>query len=314
MNKLRTLIPLLLSIFLTSNLISQAKDAKTAEKEPAKSTGTSSPATSILGDREKAAKMKQDFYTKLLRDSNFTPELKIDNTIKLKDISVLRKAALNGKGDVLDVQLNFENLVNTTREYSVFVLALNESTAEVRNSLAPPPVWRNNFPGKGKMVTDFSVLVPAKAREKAKPDDVFKAIWGDEGFKKYKEVLDYDEQKGFNVKLGEPGLEEYAFFLSNKIATEALPFTVYSDEVKKPTDSDYSMSADEQKKDMNDTAAKHSWTIFYSKYKTTVFTHHYSQFRPDFYFFNKIVVLVFDKDKKLIYRVIKDIGRIKEKK
>ena len=66
---------------------------------------------------------------------------------------------------------------------------------------------------------------------------------------------------------------------------------------------------------MNNKAVdSHTYTVFNSKYKTTVTTHHYSEFRNNFFFFNRVAVLIFNDKNELVYRNITDIGKKREHK
>jgi hypothetical protein len=242
----------------------------------------------------------------LLKDYNALPAL--DPSFTVKDITYLRRAAHNGKGDVLDVQINILNNESSSRDYAIYVLAYNEAKNTVFNKLAPPPAWRDNDPNIKNTIVNFSVLAP----EKITPKDV----WGEAELKKKQDASESKKLKGYENKLGEPSLNEYLIYLSKK-PEKALKFKLYAEEVEvgKSTVSNYESSDAELKRDMNLTAVnKHTYTIFNAKYKTTIMTHHYSEFRPDFYFFNKVAVLIFDSKNNLVHRSIQNIGKTKERR
>jgi hypothetical protein len=254
-------------------------------------------------DDKKSAPAKDETLA-MMKD--YTPVPTLDPSFTVRGINFLRRAAHNGKGDVLDVQFSIENQEASTRDYSVYVLAYNEAKNPVFNTLAPPPAWRENDPNSKNTIIKFSVLAP----EKITPKDV----WGDAVLKQKTDKVESNKLKGYEAELGEPSLNDYMLYLSKK-PDKALKFKLAGEAIEKTTVSNYESSSDELKRDMNLTAVnKHTYTIFNSKYKTTILTHHYSEFRPDFVFFNRVAILIFDKDNKLVYRTIQDIGKKREVK
>ncbi len=288
MNKLFKL-SLFLTISLTLTLLAQETpkgNVQPPAKEPAKSEAKKEDTVAML--------------------KNYTPIAQLDPSFTVTEISYLRRAAHNGKGDVLDVQVNLENKDTTTRDYSIYVFAYHESKIPVINKLAPPPVWRENDPNKDNRTIDFSVLCP----EKVSPKDV----WGEAGLKAKEEKSEKEKLKGYTFVVGEPSLNEYMLYLTTK-PDKALKIKLYSENVpkEKQTETNFKNDEAELKRDMNNKAVDtHTYTVFNSKYKTTVTTHHYTEFRNTFFFFNKVAVLIFDKDSKLVYRSIQDIGKKRE--
>ena len=106
MNKLFKYLFLSLTIALTLTLIAQ---------EPAKNTAP--PAK----DGAKADAKKDDLA--LLKE--YTPIPQLDPSFTVSGTSYLRRAAHNGKGDVLDVQINIANNEASLRDYSIYVFAYN---------------------------------------------------------------------------------------------------------------------------------------------------------------------------------------------
>jgi hypothetical protein len=287
MNKLFKYLFLSLTISLTLTLLAQ---------DPAKNTAP--PAK----DGAKADAKKDDLA--LLKE--YTPIPQLDPSFTVSGTSYLRRAAHNGKGDVLDVQINIANNEASLREYSIYVFAYNETKIPIVNPLAPPPVWRDNDPNKLNTTVDFSVLCP----EKITPEDV----WGKEGLKAKQEKSEKEKLKGFTYVVGEPSLNEYMLYLTKK-PEKALKFKLYYEDVPKDkvTESNFKNDEAELKRDMNNKAVdSHTYTIFNSKYKTTITTHHYSQHRANFFFFNRVAVLIFDSKNALVYRSIEDIGKKRE--
>lgn len=287
MNKLIKYLFLSITIALTISLFAQ--DSKTTANAPAKD-----------GAKSEA----KDVTVAMLKDYVAMPAL--DPSFTVNNISFLRRSAHNGKGDVLDVQINIANNEASMRDYSIYVLAYHESKIPVTNVLAPPPVWRENDPNKLDTRIDFSVLSP----EKITPEDV----WGKDGLKARQDAAEVKKSKGYTYVVGEPSLNEYLLYLS-KNTGKALKYKLYYEEVPKDktTESNYKSDEAELKRDMNNKAVdSHTYTVFNSKYKTTITTHHYSQHRANFFFFNRVAVLIFDSKNALVYRSIQEIGKKRE--
>ena len=290
MNKLFKL-SLFLTISLTFTLFAQ-ETPKANTQPPAK-------------DGAKSEAKKEDTMA-MLKD--YTPIAQLDPSLAVTGITYLKRAAHNGKGDVLDVQVNLENTDHSTRDYSIYVFAYHETKIPVVNKLAPPPVWRENDPHKLDTTVDFSVLSP----EKITPE----IVWGADGLKARQEKSEKEKLKGYHYVVGEPSLNEYMLYLTKK-PEKALKIKLYSEAVPKDkvTETNFKNDEAELKVDMNNKAVdSHTYTVFNSKYKTTVTTHHYSEFRNNFFFFNRVAVLIFNDKNELVYRNITDIGKKREHK
>ncbi len=298
MRLFKNLIKLLILLFAITVIAEEAKN-------------TRPPA-----DDKKAAPAKDETLA-LMKD--YTPLPILDPSFTVRGVNFLRRAAHNGKGDVLDVQFNVENQEGgPSREYSFYVLAYHEAKNPVFNKLAPPPEWRENDPNKKNTIIKYSVLVPNPLPNQDSAKKVItptpKDVWGDASLKQKTDKVDFNRSKGYEALLGEPNLNEYMIYLA-KNPDKSQKFQLAGEAIDKPTVSNYESSDAELKRDMNLTAVNmHTFTIFNAKYKTTISTHHYSEFRPNFVFFNRVAILIFDKDKKLVYRTIQDIGKKREVK
>lgn len=263
---------------------------------------------------------------------NYSPLAVYDYRMQVKNISFIRKYAANGRGEMLDVQVDFESRDVKTNEYAIYVLALHESNAvePVARSLAPHPKWRSSDPLKERRIVNFSHLVGGK---KIKAEELHKAIWNGlepkgtglfskQSYEDRKKQIDIAQNKGQRVKLGEPTFDEYTLYLSQN-PKDALKFKLYGNGGEGPKTKEEGFITDykpittpEDDADfykMDTFPNNHSYSIHAARKKTTVFTHHYSQYRPDYYFFNKVIVLVFDpsrKTNKLVHRSFHNIKGI----
>lgn len=265
---------------------------------------------------------------------NYSPLAVYDYRLRVKNISFIRKYAANGRGEMLDVQVDFGSKDNKSNEYSIYVLALNESNAvePVARSLAPHPKWRSVDPLMEKKIINFSHLIGGK---KIEPNELHKAIWdglepkgtglfGKQTYEDRKKQAAEAQTRGERVKIGEPALDEYVLYLSQN-PKDALKFQVYGNmsgaiEKEKRFITDYKPAQTPEDEgdfyNLKTFPNNHSYTIHAARNKTSVFTHHYSAYRPDYHFFNKVVVLVFDPSRstnKLVHRSIHDITGIKLK-
>jgi hypothetical protein len=260
--------------------------------------------------------------------TNYSPLAVYDYRMTVKNISFSKRHALSGRGEVLDVQVDMFTQDTKDNKYSIYVLALNESNAvePVARALAPHPSWRPLDPKKDKKMINFTSLVAGK---KIPKEELMKAVWdnlkpqGTGLFDKRtfderkKEIADRQTQ-GQRVTLGEPDLEEYILYLSQNPG-DAKEFSLFGTlngpEPAKYLEADYKgITEEENTKDIYASFPDHTYTFLYDKTKTSVITHHYSEYRPDFFFFNKVVILIFDpsRDKnKLVHRSIHDLGKMK---
>jgi hypothetical protein len=273
-------------------------------QEPEADVTTSTPSN---GGSAAGGDSKVDYKT-------YNPLAVHDYRFDVNAVTFNKRYADNGRGQVLDVQIELKSNVREDVEYSVYVLAVNEtnSVEPVSRALAPHPKWRPVDPKKEKKIINFSDLMPQNVAAKE--------IWGEKQFNSRKADVDKRQNLGQRVKLDDPTLEEYVLYLS-KNPQKALKYKLYGEKgpqgPEKVFVSNYSpIKAEEDAVDVYESYNKHNYTVYQNKYKTTVFSHHYNQYRPNFYPYNKIVVLIFDpnrKENQLVYKIILDLGNLKVK-
>jgi hypothetical protein len=234
-----------------------------------------------------------------------------DPRIRLKKISFVRRHADTGKGEFLDVQIELQSRVAKAHNYSIYVIAVHERDAQNDDeiSLVPYPSWRPYNPKKEKKIVTFSNIMPA--------DVPPVEIWGEEELKKRQEEIDKMILRGYEADLGEPNFDEYMRYLSMNPG-KALPFTLYGEEgpaKEKILVHNYTAQTEEERKVWrHETLKDHTYTMYSAKYQATIITHHFTKYRPNFYTFNKVGILIFDPTKEknnLIMRKIIDIGDLK---
>ncbi|NCN11516.1 MAG: hypothetical protein GW938_16895 [Leptospira sp.] len=234
-----------------------------------------------------------------------------DPRIKLKKVSFVRRHADTGKGELLDVQIELESRTNKPNNYSIYVIAVNERDAQNddERKLVPYPSWRPWNPKADKRIVTFSNIMPVNVEPKE--------IWGEEAFNKKQAEVDKMILRGYEAEMGEPNFDEYMRYLTENPA-KALPFTLYGEEgpaKDKILVHNYTnQTAEEKKSFRHETLKDHSYTLYSNKYQSTIITHHYTEYRPNFKTFNKVGILVFDPNKEknnLLIRRIIDIGDLK---
>ncbi len=242
----------------------------------------------------------------------FYPLAYYDDRLLVKDVSFFRRHSDNGKGEFMDVLVELENRDFDPVNFSVFILAVNETSvakADDRRSLVPFPKWRNYDVEENTKVVNFHNLVPNKLDNKV--------VWGDKRYNEVKKNYDDKIARGEKVKMPNPSLDELVHYLTNN-SKDALPMTIYGEtgptKDKVLLSNFVPQSDDDLLKQKHDSLSKHSYTIYNAKYKTAFFSHHYTEYRPGYFTFNKVVVLIFNPSKeknKLIYRKIIDINGLK---
>ncbi|MCB1159655.1 MAG: hypothetical protein H7A25_08555 [Leptospiraceae bacterium] len=306
MNKLATYLLFICAVFFTLNISAQ-DDTSTG--------ATADTSAASAGDASGSSLNK------------FSPLAVYDYRMEVKNVSFSKRYADNGRGEVLDVQLDLQSHDAKNNKYSIYVLALNESNAiePVSRALVPHPAWRPNDPKKSEKRINFSELIGSKP---FKQEELGKSIWdslqprgtglfGKKTYDERKQEVEKRQNQGQRVKLGEPSLEEYILYLSSN-PKDALEFTLYG--TKGPSHEERLVSNfkgitdDENKKDIYESFPEHKYTILQARQKTTIMTHHYTEYRPDYYNFNKVLILIFDPartENKLVYRSIHDLGDLK---
>ncbi len=241
----------------------------------------------------------------------YFPLATYDPRFKVGKISFVRRHAGNGKGEFLDAQIEVENRVYESLNLSIYVFAINETNSidKEKREIVPYPKWRTFDPLRVNQKINFSNLVPQNLETKE--------IWGEKRFNDQKADVEARQLRGEKVKLGEPSLSEYVLYLS-KNPQKSMPFTLYGEQGPAPDKillhNLKAPAEDEERRQINTQVDKHNFTIYNARYQTTIFSHHYTQYRPDFFTFNKVVILIFDQGKainKLVYRNFIDLGNLK---
>ncbi|NBU96916.1 MAG: hypothetical protein EBS19_01675 [Spirochaetia bacterium] len=283
------LVSSLLVLLLASQLMAEGETTATAAAPPDE---TPDQAVTRRKDRRKV-------LNESLKDQQALPTE--DPNLEVRNINYLKNYASSGRGEFLNVTFDLINKSEKTKEYLVYVLALHEAVVPVPY----PSNWRADDPQKNIKIIKFQKLSPELLEDKTV---IGEKTTTDMANLKYKSILN----ESLN-RLDEPTLDNFINYLI-KNPDKALKVKVFGNE--SPTKAEYITSnlstlKEERDRDVNYATENHTWTIQNNKFKTTVTTHHFSLYRNDYLFFNKILVLVFDPSRpnqKLVYRSLQTLN------
>jgi len=232
-----------------------------------------------------------------------------DPDLDIETFSLLRNYAASGRGEFLNVSFNLINKTNKAKEYQIYVLAGYEMDAPVPY----PSKWRKADPQANIHLLRFQKLAPEPIEDKV--------VLGDKATEerdnlRYRSVYNSLPLREFENELTLEGYDHYLV----KNPDKALKVKVYGDEAPPKAEqvvSNIEYKKDETDRDVNYSVENQTYTVQTTKFRTTLTTHHYSQFREDYKFFNRVLVLIFDPSrpapKKLVYRKLLKFESIQHK-
>jgi hypothetical protein len=283
------LVSSLLVLLLASQLMAEGETTATAAAPPDE---TPDQAVTRRKDRRKV-------LNESLKDQQSLPTE--DPNLEVRNTNYLKTYASSGRGEFLNVTFDLINKSDKTKEYLVYVLALHEAVVPVPY----PSNWRADDPQKNIKIIKFQKLSPELLEDKTV---IGEKTTADMANLKYKSVLNQSLNR-----LDEPGLDNFINYLI-KNPDKALKVKVFGNESPAKSEfitSNLSTLKEERDRDVNYATENHTWTIQNNKFTTTVTTHHFSLYRNDYLFFNKILVLVFDPSRpnqKLVYRSLQTLN------
>lgn len=295
------LFPKLLSSLLVLLLASQV----IAEGE------TKTAANNLLDETPEQGVERRKSRRKDLNESvkDYQPVSIPDPELDVKNFSFVRNFGASGRGEFLNVTFDLVNKTDRPKEYQVYVLAAYENEVPV----AYPSTWRKKDPQRNIYLTPFQKLSPEPIDEKVVLGD--KAAAEREGLK-YKSVFNQVPLREFE---NEPTLEGYDHYLI-KNPDKALKVKIFGYEAPPKSEqiaTNLETKKEELDRDVHYATENHTYTVQNNKYFTTVTTHHFSKFRENYLFFNRVLILVFDPSRpasrKLVYRSLQKIEVIKHK-
>lgn len=233
----------------------------------------------------------------------YNPVAVNDPRFKIHNITVERRYAGNGMGEVLDVVFEIHNRKREPVELIGWVIATKETNAVNENSrnLVPYPTWRTHDPLKEVFLVHNVHISPKQIPAEK--------IWSEKD-KDYQiaqmQINRWRNAVATTEPIDDPypPIWKYVAYIS-RYPTQGLAFTlpgVTSPTEDKAVQSDYiPMTAEERKNRVHKTLDQHTYTLEHMSRKTVYRTHHYEYYRDDMDFFNRVSILVFDAEKAKQY-------------
>lgn len=240
----------------------------------------------------------------LMTFEDYHPIAVSDPRFVIRNLNFDRRYAPTGLGEFLDVVFDIQNLTAKDLNLAAYVMAFAETDAvdERYRAVIPFPSWRKYDRMRDRHLVRFGRItgqdglnideVAAQVWDKTDPDflwarhrialmrdsaaiqkpidDVYPPIW------KFINYFFFNPTSGLNFKLyGNVGPEEAQAIQTNFI---------------RPTHK-------EQSTRIFENISRHTYTLEHSRQKTTFRSHHYSEFRPNYKFFNRVAIMIFDADR-----------------
>ena len=199
----------------------------------------------------------------------------------------------------MDVVFDVQNLTSEDIEMYAFVIAVYETDAVDRQSrkLTPYPYWRHHDPFKEIFMIHNVAITPNEIEDKL--------IWDekDRDFLLHKRLIEERRSAITStspVEMVHPPVWKYLNYLAQH-PTEGLLYKLYGE--NGPTEADkyqtnYPPKTPEEKRmKVYKNWHKHKYTLEHHRRKTVFRSHHYSRFRANYTFFNKVIIVLFQADK-----------------
>jgi hypothetical protein len=235
--------------------------------------------------------------------NNYIPLQLIDPRFQVTHFNLDRRFAGNGHGEFLDVVFDVNNLTSEDVRLFAFVVAFYESDAvnERARNWVPYPSWRDRDYMKEQFLIHHIAITPRDI-----PDST---IWNpsDSDYHDYATTITrMRESVAGDVPIPDikPPFWKYIEYI-NAHPTRGLEFTLHGD--KGPTPDKVLQSnfpvptPEEQRVRIHKSLYKHKYDLYHDRRVTIFRSHHYSKFRADYHFFNRVAILLFDAEKAVAF-------------
>ncbi|MEQ9365572.1 MAG: hypothetical protein RIF32_15100 [Leptospirales bacterium] len=231
--------------------------------------------------------------------NDYNPLALVDARFRVANFNLDRRYAGNGHGEFLDVVFDVNNLTSENVRLYAYVVAFYESDAvnERERQWVPYPRWRDrDYPAEQFLVHQITVT----------PQDIPTAsVWNPSDSDYHDYVTTILRMRGGvagNVPVQDikPPFWKYVEYI-NAHPTQGLEFTLYGE--KGPTPDKILQSnfprptPEEQKSRVHKNLFRHKYTLQHNRRVTIFRSHHFSRFRADYKFFNRVAIMLFDADK-----------------
>lgn len=242
----------------------------------------------------------------------YRPVAVTDPRISVTGLNFDRRYAMNGTGEFLDVVFYVNNLTSEDIRLRAYVVAAYETDTvdEDLREWIPYPVWRNRDFAEERVMTHHIAITPGNINK-----DV---IWdvNDADYVEYKTMIN----RMRNSVAGDrpipemyPPLWKYLQYI-NTYPENGLLFTLYGDKsppVTEAVQSNYvAPTPEEMRKKIFHNLDAHTYTLEHTRRKTIFRSHHYSNFRAYYRFFNTVAIMIFDDVRMQEYIRQRDAGEV----
>jgi|YNPMSStandDraft_2_1061718.scaffolds.fasta_scaffold03948_2 hypothetical protein len=235
----------------------------------------------------------------IIKIQDYFPVSMEDPKISVTEVSVDRRFSPDGKGEILDIFFNIDNNTSERIDLFVWVIAYYETDAVEKEErrIVPYPTWRVYDPDKRTYLTRFIKITPK--------DIPIDKIWNpeDPDYQKYHNVIKRMRNVVGNLKvIGDvyPPVWKYVSYIM-RYPTQGVPTIMYGDLGPTPDKLLFTNfippTPEEKRTKIFKHIPDHTFTINYNRRRTIFRSHHYSDYRADYYFFNTFRILIFDANK-----------------
>jgi len=235
----------------------------------------------------------------IIKIQDYFPVSMEDPKISVTEVSVDRRFSPDGKGEILDIFFNIDNNTSERIDLFVWVIAYYETDAVEKEErrIVPYPTWRVYDPDKRTYITRFIKITPK--------DIPIDKIWNpeDPDYQKYHNVIKRMRDVVGNLKvIGDvyPPVWKYVSYIM-RYPTQGVPTIMYGDLGPTPDKLLFTNfippTPEEKRTKIFKHIPDHTFTINYNRRRTIFRSHHYSDYRADYYFFNTFRILIFDANK-----------------
>jgi len=235
----------------------------------------------------------------IIKIQDYFPVSMEDPKISVTDVSVDRRFSPDGKGEILDIFFNIDNNTSERIDLFVWVIAYYETDAVEKEErrIVPYPNWRVYDPDKRTYISRFIKITPK--------DIPIDKIWNpeDPDYQKYHNVIKRMRNVVGNLKvIGDiyPPVWKYVSYIM-RYPMQGVPTIMYGDIGPTPDKLLFTNfippTPEEKRTKIFKHIPDHTFTINYNRRRTIFRSHHYSDYRADYYFFNTFRILIFDANK-----------------
>ena len=240
-----------------------------------------------------------------LSENDYWPLSQDDPRIRLSGLTYDRRFAKNGSGEFLDVVFYLNNLTSKPVQLIGFVMAFWESDAVDKRarSYIPYPNWRKRDYDKEKRIVHFIRISPK--------DVSADAVWDYKDPEFFKQTMILSKRRNSIIGNQRPVTDllppfwkyiEYARYNPD----QGLPFTLFGE--KGPADNQklatnyQDPSQAELKTKVFKNIDQHTYTLEFQRRRTIYRTFHFSPYRADFKFFNRLAIIILDADRAKVWK------------